>query len=181
MKEEWKDVIGYEGLYQVSTLGRVYSKKTNLYLVQMSKRGYMAVNLYFNRKMSTRTVHRLVALAFIPNPENKPQVNHIDYDRTNNKLSNLEWVTVQENSDHSYNNYIHHSLAHVKKVNDSGMNKKIVVMNDVYGNFIREYESMSAASIDMCGKVSANICNHINKSERAGKTAYGYIWHYKNK
>ena len=105
MKEIWKDIKGYEGLYQVSNLGRVKRVATNRILKQAKHHGgYMLVRLSKNGKPHTCTVHRLAAQAFIPNPENKPQVNHIDEDKTNNMIPNLEWVTAKENVNHGTRN-----------------------------------------------------------------------------
>ena len=101
MNEIWKDVKDYEGLYQVSNLGRVKSLYTNSILKGCKHiNGYLGVNLYKNGSKSTKKIHRLVAQAFIPNPENKSQVNHIDENKTNNMVSNLEWMTAKENSNH---------------------------------------------------------------------------------
>lgn len=110
--ENWKDIKGYEGLYQVSDLGRVRSLERDVYnprgnvmrhieekiLVQrINKHGYVRVNLYLNGKIKTISTHRLVAEAFLPNPENKSQINHIDEIKTNNAVSNLEWCNAQYN------------------------------------------------------------------------------------
>lgn len=102
MIEECKDIKGYEGLYQVSNLGRVKRVKTDRILKggKNNTGGYLRVDLSKNNTVSPQRVHRLVAEAFILNPENKPQVNHIDEDKTNNKVSNLEWMTAKENSNH---------------------------------------------------------------------------------
>lgn len=105
MKEVWKDIEGYEGLYQVSNFGRVKSSYTNRFLKgRKSPQGYLLVNLCKNNIASGKTIHRLVAQAFIPNSENKPQVNHIDEDKTNNMVSNLEWMTSKENLNHGTRN-----------------------------------------------------------------------------
>lgn len=101
MKEVWKDIEGYEGLYQISNLGRVKRVATGKVLKGgKDKDGYLMVKLYKNNIRSNKKIHRLVAEAFIPNPENKPQVNHADENKTNNSLDNLEWMTAKENINH---------------------------------------------------------------------------------
>lgn len=104
--EEWKDIKGYEGLYQVSNLGRVkrlkgkYMKSERILKQVNAYNGYIVVCLCKHNKHKNFKVHRLVAEAFIPNPENKPTVNHIDEDKTNNVVSNLEWATMKEQNNH---------------------------------------------------------------------------------
>ena len=98
----WKDVEGYEGLYQVSNTGLVRSfyqdKKGKLLTLVKDKGGYLRARLYKNKKQTSFLVHRLVALAFIPNPENKTTVNHKDENKLNNFVDNLEWATTAENN-----------------------------------------------------------------------------------
>lgn len=115
MEEIWKDIKGYEGLYQVSNLGRVKSldkiivtidrknrcQKEKILKLQISKYGYNVITLWNNNISKQFKVHRLVAIAFIPNPNNLPQINHIDEDKLNNKIDNLEWCTALENNHHS--------------------------------------------------------------------------------
>lgn len=111
---EWRDVIGYEEFYKVNTLGDVKTKGritlksngvtqiTSEKLMKPQKIGnYVGVYLYKGDERSTKLIHRLVAQAFIPNPENKEEVNHIDGNPLNNKVSNLEWVTSSENTQHA--------------------------------------------------------------------------------
>ena len=113
--ENWKDIKGYEGFYQVSNLGRVKSLERDVYnprgtvirhmeekiLVQrIDKHGYAYISLCLNGKHKTIQTHRLVALAFIPNPENKPQVNHKDENPLNNCVNNLEWCTASYNANY---------------------------------------------------------------------------------
>lgn len=105
MNEEWRDIKGYEGLYQVSNLGRVKSlrdknnKKRELILKpKIMRNGYLKVDLCKNGKQKTFTVHRLVATVFISNPKNFPTVNHKDENKLNNNVSNLEWCTVLYNN-----------------------------------------------------------------------------------
>lgn len=105
MKEIWKDIEGYEGIYQVSNLGRVKRVTTGRILKGgKNKGGYLGVSLSKNSVISQQRIHRLVAETFIPNQENKPEVNHIDENKTNNKVSNLEWMTAKENSNHGTRN-----------------------------------------------------------------------------
>lgn len=108
--EIWKDIKGYEGKYQISNYGRVkafncqnrgYEKILSL---QTKPDGYLCVQLYNKNKPFTITIHRLVAIHFIENPEFKPEVNHIDCIKTNNHIDNLEWVTRSENIQHGYDN-----------------------------------------------------------------------------
>lgn len=121
MKEKWKDIPGYEGYYKVSNFGRVKSldriaPKTKRKVVGkiMSVRYHHRYNYTSASVMLSmyglcyeKIISRLVAFAFVPNPENKPYVNHIDYDATNNNFTNLEWVTQRENIDHSMKTKIH--------------------------------------------------------------------------
>lgn len=99
-QEIWKDIKGFEGLYKISNKGRVYSFQTCKYLKPgvNKKTMYKAVVLFYNGKSITKKIHRLIAENFIPNPENKPFVDHIDGDRHNNSIDNLKWVTPYENS-----------------------------------------------------------------------------------
>lgn len=113
-KEIWRDVVGYEGLYQVSSMGRVKSLECWLYNghryflkrekilkpaedLRHKARGYLRVSLFKDGKKKRFFVHRLVASAFIPNPENKPEVDHVNTIKTDNRLENLRWATSKEN------------------------------------------------------------------------------------
>lgn len=103
--EEWRPVVGYEGIYDVSNFGRVKSYlrgKVHLLKYQVDAQGYVIVTLYRNGHEKRAKVHILVAQAFIPNPGNKPQVNHIDGNKANPHVSNLEWVTPSENMLHAF-------------------------------------------------------------------------------
>lgn len=102
MKEEiWKDIQGYEQFYQISNFGNVKSLRHNL-IMKLGKAEYLIATLCKYGKSKSFMVHRMTATAFIPNPENKPCINHLDGNKYNNKISNLEWVTYKENMKHAY-------------------------------------------------------------------------------
>lgn len=110
MNEIWKDVKGYEGLYQISNLGRIKSLKRQVGFIERDEkilkprliRSYLVAHLFKNNVAKNVLIHRMVAEMFIENPENKPCVNHIDGNKQNNKVENLEWVTHSENDLHAY-------------------------------------------------------------------------------
>ena len=144
--EIWKDVVGYEGLYAVSSLGRVKSIRNNKIRAQYVNNGYLTLNFY-NDNCKHFTVHRLVAQAFIPNPENKPQVNHIDCDIENNRVSNLEWVFAFENVRHAIENNLKPSylgvqnpkvkltevlVLEIRRLYESGVYKNNLEISKVY-------------------------------------------------
>jgi hypothetical protein len=102
-KEKWSLIDGYGDKYKVSNLGRVINEhKSRVLSAFKINSGYLCVSLYLDGKSSNKLVHRLVAAAFIPNHGNKPHINHIDFDRTNNAIENIEWCSPKENSRHSY-------------------------------------------------------------------------------
>ena len=98
--EEWRDLPGYEGLYQASNLGQIRGPRGTVNKPFKNRDGYLVATLYNGRKKSRTGAHRLVAMAFIPNPDNKPQINHKNGIRTDNRPENLEWVTCSENNLH---------------------------------------------------------------------------------
>ena len=183
-KEIWKDIKGYEELYQISNYGRVKSlkRKSAFYcglrkeylerpikekILSFSKsnRGYLQVSLTKSGKCRTYTIHRLVAQAFIPNLENKEQVNHIDGNKNNNCIDNLEWVTISENNKHAF---------------DTGLNKphnqRKVNQYDLNNNYIKTWNSIT----EFLKENNINLKNSGITSCCKGKqkTAYGYKWKY---
>lgn len=168
MEEEFKEIIGYEGWYWISNLGNVKSKFRQLKPC-INKDGYHVVNLCKENRMKTFNVHRLVALHFIDNPDNLPQVNHKDECKTNNCVTNLEWCTQQQNHDYGTRN---------ERTGRSQMNKqgsKALLQYDLQGNFIKEFPSVSEASREF-GKSQANISRCANGFKNQ---AYGFIWKFK--
>lgn len=170
MKEIFKDIDGTGGQYQVSNLGRVkslkHSKRNREDIILkpiVDHKGYYYINIYINGKHSTPRIHRLVAKAFIPNLENKPQINHIDGDKSNNSINNLEWVTNQENQIHAYK-------IGLKPV-------KAVAQFDKLGNFIKLWDSSTEASKSL--NIDLSHIGQCCKHKRA--TAGGYKWEYPNK
>lgn len=100
--EKFKDIEGYEGLYQITSWGRVYSLIANKFMkTELTDKGYLRVKLRKNKKAKNHKVHRLVASAFIPNMKNLPQVNHKDGNKQNNSVTNLEWITDSDNKQHA--------------------------------------------------------------------------------
>ena len=104
MEEIWADIEGYEGLYQISNLGRVWSIRKEIYMKGGLVSDYYGVSLTKDGHYDTFSIHRLVAKAFIPNPLNLPQVNHKDEDKFNNRVDNLEWCDAKYNSNYGLRN-----------------------------------------------------------------------------
>ena len=137
-KEEYRDVVGFEEYFQVSNLGNVFSKRSNRILKQSTNgAGYRT----FTTKIGGRngsdhhfSVHRLVTEAFIPNPEGKPFVNHIDGCKTNNVVSNLEWVTAKENSAHAWSTGLRNrklTAEQVREIRASNLSQR--KLGEIYG------------------------------------------------
>lgn len=170
-KEIWKDIPGYEGLYQVNQWGDIYSLYTNKKLKwSLSKDGYKQYNLSKNKKKQIMTAHRAVALAFIPNPNNFPVVNHKDENPLNCYVDNLEWCTYQYNA--TYNN------VHIKR--GKNLSKK-VYQYDLNGKLVAIYNSVKEAS-EFINSYCGNISACANGKDYKGKhcaTVKRYIFSYK--
>lgn len=185
MQEIWKDIPGYEGKYQISNFGNVMSlhfrssnKKKILKPIKKNNYGYLQVNLSKNGKHKITMIHRLVAKAFIPNPENKPVINHLDSNPSNNRADNLEWCTQQENIKYgySYGNMVP-SRPMLGRTGSKSPNSKPVLQIDIStNNVICEFSSIKEAG-EILGIMPENICCCCKNKI---KTAGGYIWKYKD-
>ena len=148
-----KDVVGYEGLYAVTSCGKIWSYKYKKFLKSRPTRtGYFQVVLMKNGERKTCYVHRIVAEAYIPNPDNLPQVDHIDNDKTHNYVNNLQWITSRDNNRKSKN--------------------KPILQYTLEGEFVREWPCAN----DVGRAAQTNIWYCLSGKY---KQAYGSIWKYK--
>ena len=181
MKEVWRDIQGFEGVYQVSNFGRIRNilflnggrdkksprcrKEIRILKTRIKKDGYCVVHLSCGKKDYHLRVHRLVAMAFIPNPDNLPQVNHKDEDKTNNCVDNLEWCTARYNYEYGTGQERAHN----------SHQKPILQLDKETGGVIKKWSSATEAAIcikgDKCYKGAISACA---RGER--QSAYGYKW-----
>lgn len=172
MKEIYKDIKGYEGLYQVSNLGRIKSLRSKKILCcGINSGGYCTICFSINSLSKSFRVHRLVAEAFIPNPENKPQINHINGDKTDNRVENLEWVTQSENMQHAFKNGLNK-----RKIGKE--NKKSIKVNQYSkkGEYIKTWCCIK--DVERTLKIQDYNISSCCKGKR--KTAGGFMWRYVN-
>lgn len=183
IKEIWIQVPDYHGLYEVSNLGQVkrlayyvthkvngtFLKKEKILIPELTKKGYLRVTFNNNLKKNKFLVHRLVAMCFIPNHDNKNQVNHIDGNKTNNCVDNLEWVNQSENMKHAVSNGL------IKKLDLSPRAKKVLATN------VKTNEKIEFGSIEEAKQYLglSNTFSHISsvcKGKR--KSTKGYHFKY---
>ena len=183
--ETWKDVVGFEGLYKVSNKGNIYSVERRdsrgnrcggrILKTKYGGKGYRQVNMYKNGKSKTTFVHRIVADAFIPNPENLPQVNHIDEDKDNNNVKNLEWCTHKHNMNHGT----------LKERTAQALSKKVKATNIKTGEFLT-FNSAKEAEREGYGSGAVSMaCRGVYKTSAGklvgdGRTYKGFRWSYED-
>ena len=190
--ETWKDIKGYEGMYQVSSMGKVKSldrldnkgRKTHgkVLAIKHDGGGYCQVALSKDGSQKYCKIHRLVALHFIPNTENKPQINHKDENKDNNAVDNLEWVTSKENANYGTRKtrcYQNRDYKAIGRNISQGIKEKghcrAVVQYDLSMNKLAEFETIVEA-----GKALHILPSGIGNAVRGNCQTYkGFIWKYK--
>ena len=192
-KEFWKEIEGFDN-YQISNLGRVKNIKFDrLVKPLLDNRGYIMVNLYKDGKMKRLSLHRLIAIAFIPNPENKPCIDHINTDRSDNRIENLRWVTQKENHNNPLSIVNHGNasrgriVSEEQKKNQSEKMKgrykgnkwgsKKIIQLTLDGIFVMEWDAIKDAA-DSLGVSSSAIWNCLNGKCQV-KSIKGFKWKYK--
>ena len=196
MEEIWKDIKDYEGLYQISNFGRVKSlkrkvKNKNGYRIVEEKilknlindMGYYTVNLRKDNQNNIKLIHRLIAENYISNKNNYPIINHIDGNKLNNNIDNLEWCTYSHNikeafklglNKYTYKENFKHDYWKNKKGKEHSKSKSIN-QYDVEGNFIKEWESLTQASREL----NINLIYISNVCRGKQRVAGGYKWKFK--
>lgn len=162
---EWRPIKDYKDRYLVSDTGLVFSKLSDRLLTPKTDRyGYLTVGLSRNGKTKYRTIHRLVAIAFIPNPDDLPTVNHKDENKLNNRVDNLEWATVRENDNYGTRN---ERMANTKKRNP-------IAQYDSDMTLIRVHSGIKDAQ--RTTGVNRNSIRDVCRGKRP--SAGGYVWRY---
>lgn len=183
--EKWKDIKGFEGLYQISSQGRIksfLSGKWKLRSIKDRSGDYLRINLYKGKgRETTKSVHRLVAEAFIPNPNKYPCINHIDMNKQNNNIENLEWCSYKENNKKAREQKPQ-IIVGIKKYNRETKPKKICQFT-LDGAFVSEYINAHEASLGS-GVCERNILQVASKTPynskgSTRKQAGGFVWIFK--
>ena len=173
MTETWKAIAGFEGLYEVSNLGRVRSLKfgkEKILKQQKNNDGYLQVGLHKDGHAKQTYVHRLIAEAFIPNPNNLDTVNHKDEVKTNNAASNLEWMSRKDNINYGTRNKRTSSA----NINHPSLSKKVQMFDKSTGELLATFPSTHEA-----GRVTGISQSHISKCCLGKlKSTGGFLWQY---
>ena len=180
MSIEMKAIPGYPG-YFATVDGRIYSNKTHKFLSQSMRGEYLRVSLVNNGKKTSESVHQLVALTFLPNPDNLPQVNHKDENKLNNRIENLEWVSAKENSNYGTRNQRISDKNKILFPEGAGKRGehpealKIAMCDPITHETIQEFNSIADACyyLDKYPGGQPNISAVLSGRR---KTAYKYFW-----
>ena len=176
MTETWKAIAGYEGLYEVSDLGRVkslnynHTGKENILKPFNNSKGYLRVRLCKNGHENAIAVHRLVACAFLPNPNNLETINHKDEVKTNNTVGNLEWMSRKDNINYGTRN----KRASEKNINNFGVSKAVQMIDKQTGELLATFPSIRGAEM-VTGISRYGICLCCRAKQ---KSAGGFLWRY---
>jgi hypothetical protein len=183
--EQWKPVVGYEGFYEVSNQGRIRSvdritnssirhndhvvKKGKMLKLNLKRGGYLAVDLSKENVKKTKTVHRIVAEAFIPNPEDKYTVNHINGNKSDNRVENLEWATSSENSIHAVKTHL---------MPGNGFKRQILCVEtgQIFESSTQAAEWLNKTKFQYSKNVGGMGRNIRACCVGTKKSAYGYRW-----
>lgn len=183
MEESWKDVLGYEGCYQISSFGRLMGFPRHNWKVGgirkwfKMKNGYLVYSLHKDGVHIKILVHRLVAKTFIPNPENKPEVNHLDGNKENNHVSNLEWATPSENMKHSFDTGLNDCREITKRGSEHHEAKPLVMLDKRTLQPLKIFECISDA-IEYFGKPRDNGGAISCAAKGLYKTSNKHKWEY---
>ena len=173
--EIWKDIDGYEGRYRISNKGNIYSYLSKKIMKpSLSSTGYLHIQLYGTNGSSVRLVHKLVAETFLQNPDNKPEVNHKDGNKANNKMENLEKKTKSENQIHAIKHGLRKSSPLEGVFGADNPNSKRILQYNLNGEFIKMWDSISQASKAIgCSESTLASCLHGRI-----KSCKGFMWKY---
>lgn len=176
MKEIWKDLKEFEGKFKISSMGTIVNKFSNTKVkTRISKDGYVYVSLYYNKKSYIKTLHGLVAKTFIRNNNNNLEVNHIDGNKLNNSIDNLEWITHKDNIKHAWENKLFEPVREAsRRYGKDNPSSKRVIQYDSKGNKIKEYSCIAEAVRETkINKTSIGKCCN-NRQKTAGE----YVWKF---
>lgn len=175
----WLPIYGYEGIYEISDFGEVkslnynHTGKEKILAKKRHRSGYDTVVLCKNAEKKNKSIHILVAQAFVDNPQRKPQVNHKDGNKHNNCAENLEWVTASENIKHSFD------VLGKQPINKGRLGKSHYAAKPIYqysldGTLVKTWDCVS----DAAREIGCKPCQILNNVKGRNRTCHGYMWRY---